>query len=146
MKNSLYTVCLLLLLASCSKNDNDRLRNPNLLDINFQFTVNMSLPKYSPLKFASNPVYVNGPNYGNAGVIIINTGAGTYRAFDAADPNHPVEACSTLIIDGIRGTCGCNDGNSYNLFTGQPLSEGLKYRLLEYRVINNGNGTLTVWN
>lgn len=144
MKKPLYVFCLFFLLMACSKDNN--LRNPNLLDINFQFTVDMSLPQYSQLQFASNPVFINGPNYGNGGVIVVNTGSGSFRAFDASDPNHPATGCSVLIINGIEGYCGCDDGNEYNLFTGQPLSAGLEYPLLEYRVTNNGNNTLTVSN
>lgn len=143
------TICSLFLLTflfiACSSDDNN-MRNPNLLDINFQFQVDMSLPQYSSLQYPSNPVYVNGPNYGNRGVIIINTGSGSYRAFEASDPNHTPNECSTLDINGIEGTCGCTDGNTYNLFTGQPLSEGLEYSLLEYRVVDNGNLILTVSN
>lgn len=137
MKKIFTPLLLLLFIAGCSKDDH-RTRNPNLLDINFEFSVNMTLPQYSSLQFPSNPVYVNGPNYGNKGVIIINTG-NSYRAFDASDPNHPVNSCSLLIINGIEGTCGCGDGNTYNLFTGQPKGGNLQYSLLEYRVEQNGN-------
>lgn len=135
----------LVFLISCSSDD-DRQRNPNLLDINFQFTLDLSLPQYSQLNFASNPVYVNGLNYGNGGIIITNTGSGSFVAYDAADPNHPPSACSALSIDGIEGVCGCDDGNVYNLFTGLPVTKGLEYPLLVYRVVDNGDGTITVSN
>lgn len=145
MKKAILFVCVAFVLESCSNGD-DNFRNPYLLDINFEFLVDMSLPAYSQLNFPSNPVYVNGPNFGNKGVIIINTGSGSFRAFDASDPNHAPNGCSVLMIDGIEGMCSCEDGNTYNLFTGQPIGEGLEYPLLEYRVVNNGNGTLTVSN
>ncbi len=137
MKKYFLPFLLLLIVSACSKDDN-RTRNPNLLDINFQFSLDMTLPQYSSLQFPSNPVFVNGPNYGNKGIIIINTG-NSYRAFDASDPNHPPSTCSLLLINGIEGICGCGDGNTYNLFTGQPKGGSLKYPLLEYRVEQNGN-------
>ncbi|HET8839754.1 MAG TPA: hypothetical protein VFM82_12260 [Flavobacteriaceae bacterium] len=137
MKNCFFPLLILLIFFGCSSDD-ARIKNPNLLDINFQFSLDMTLPQYSSLQFPSNPVYVNGPNYGNKGVIIINTG-NTFRAFDASDPNHPPSSCSLLLINGIEANCGCDDGNTYNLFTGQPTSANLQYPLYEYRVEQNGN-------
>lgn len=141
----IFVLIVLTLFISCSDDERPGQRNPNLLDINFQFTLNLSLPQYSQLQYPPNAVYVNGPNYGNWGVIVINTGSG-YRAWDAADPNHPRSACSVLSIDGVEAICGCNDGNRYDLFTGSPVTKGLKYPLLAYPVVDNKDGTLTVYN
>ncbi len=143
----LYLALMGLLFTSCSKDDYDY-QNPNLLNVNVHFTVNLSLPQYSPLNFPANPVYVGG--YGNGGIIIMNTGS-SYIAFDASDPNHPVEQCSTLHIDGIKGVCQCPDHNTYNLFTGTFIEdesggENLEFSMKQYQVIDNGNGVLTVTN
>jgi hypothetical protein len=140
-----FGLIALIFFISCSDDERPGQRNPNLLPINFQFTLDLSLPQYSQLQFSSNAVYVNGPNYGNAGVIVVNIG-GTFIAFDAADPNHPPSACSVLAIDGLEGVCGCNDNNRYDLITGSPVTKGLEYPLLAYRVVDNGNGTITVSN
>ena len=137
MKKYLSFILPMMFLCACSSDD-ARTSNPNLLDINFQFQLDMTLPQYSSLQFPSNPIYVNGPNYGNKGVIVINTG-NSFRAFDASDPNHPPSTCSILAINGIEGVCNCGDDNTYNLFTGQPTSSDLRYPLLEYRVEQNGN-------
>ncbi|HET8810472.1 MAG TPA: hypothetical protein VFM65_09445 [Flavobacteriaceae bacterium] len=144
MKKTILLVCVAFVLGSCSNGD-DNFRNPYLLDINFQFLVDMSFPPYNQLNFLSSPIYINGPNYGNGGVIIMKTGVDSYRAFDASDPNHIPSDCSIMIIGDGKVNCEC-EGNSYYLATGQPISEGLEYPLLEYRVVDNGNGTLTVSN
>lgn len=148
MKLRLLIAFFAFMALSCSSN-NHSYNNPNLLDITFNFPVNLELPQFNPLKFPANPVYVNG--YGNGGVIIVNTGSHNYVAFDAADPNHPPQDCSILKIDGIQGVCQCEDHNTYNLFTGTPVEEesggdDLEYSLKPYQVIDNGNGTLTVRN
>lgn len=141
----IFVLIVLTLFISCSDDERPGQRNPNLLPINFKFTLDLSLPQYSQLQFSSNAIYVNGANYGNAGVIIVNIG-GTFLAFDAADPNHPPSACSALAIDGLEGVCACNDHNRYDLITGSPVTKGLEYPLLVYRVVDNGNGTITVSN
>lgn len=145
---SILILGVLAILTGCSS-DNYSYNNPNLLNVNVDFMVNINLPQYTPLKFPMNPVYVDG--YGNGGVIIVNTGSGNYIAFDAADPNHPVENCSVLIINGIEGECGCNDRNTYNLISGTVIeskSEGgsYDYSMKPYQVIDNYDGTLRVRN
>ena len=114
-----------------------------LLNVGVNLSLNLNLPQYSQLQFISNSVYV--PNGGNKGVIVINTGTG-YSAWDASDPNHTPNTCSTLGISGVEATCGCDDGNTYSLFTGQPLNNGnLRCGLKPYRVTLNGS-TLLITN
>ena len=150
MKKNLFFISLILLLFSTScSSDNHTYNNPNLLNVSVYFTVNTDLPQFNPLKFSMNPVFVDG--YGNGGVIITNTGSGNYMAFDAADPNHPVESCSTLEIEGIEGVCQCNENNTYNLITGTAIEsksdgDSFDYTMKPYQVIANGDGTLTVKN
>lgn len=133
-------------LTSCSS-DNHTYNNPNLLHIKFQFLVNLNLPQFNPLKFPGNAVYVEG--YGNGGVILANNGTQVI-AFDAGDPNHPFDnQCSTMLINGMEATCQCNDHNTYNLFSGTVVEsksngDSFEYTMLQYRVIDNDNGTLTV--
>lgn len=146
-----FTFVLLLFsffFMGCSSDDTTY-NNPNLLNTSVYFNVNLNLPQYSPLQYPMNPVYV--PGYGNAGVIIVNAGGNNYRAFDAADPNHPLQDCSKLLIDGIQGTCQCDDHNTYNLVTGTVVEsesngDSYDYALKPYQVIDNGNGTLSVTN
>ena len=132
-----YLLCFLL--AGCSSDD--QVNNCNfLLNVGVNATLNLNLPQYSQLRFASNAVYV--PNQGNLGIIVVNTGLDRFRAWDAADPNHPPTSCSLLEIEGIEAQCGCDDENLYSLITGQSLNTQLPCGLREYRVSVSGSTIL----
>ncbi|MNG24945.1 hypothetical protein D3C84_1097260 [compost metagenome] len=98
---------------------------------NYSFSVdlNLNLPTYSSLKYASNSIYYSG--VGVSGIIVFNTGSG-YNAFDAACPNQEVTSCSTMTIKGINALCAC-DNKEYNLFTGQATTAAT-YPMKQYRV------------
>jgi len=135
MKRLLIVVSLLML-TNCSKSDT--VNNCNfLLNINVNVSLNLNLPEYSQLMFTSNSVYV--ANQGNAGIYVINVGNDSYRAWDAADPNHLPSTCSFLEIDGANVTCNCADENEYSLFTGQALGAQLPCGLKEYRASLSGS-------
>lgn len=122
-------------LAACSRDDNAANRNPNLANIDFTVTLNTNLPQYSQLQFPGNARYV--ANAGNRGVFVINTGTG-FRAWEAADPNHPLQECSTMQLNGVEVTCPCEE-TVYNLYTGLAKAEDKQYTLLEYRTSSSGN-------
>ncbi|MFD0932027.1 hypothetical protein ACFQ0R_05370 [Psychroflexus salinarum] len=129
-------------LISCESDDNLR-RNPNLLNINVNYEVNLSLPQFNNLNFSGNSVYI--PGQGNLGLIIVNSGS-SYLAWDAADPNLVPNECSRLIIDGLNAASICDEPpNSYSLITGQPLVENLRYPLFAYRITESG-GVLRIFN
>lgn len=132
----------LIIFASCESDDALR-RNPNLLDINVNYEVDLSLPQFNSLNFAGNSIYI--PNQGNLGLIIVNSGS-SFLAWDAADPNLIPSDCSRLVIDGFDAASSCSDPpNSYSLVTGQALVEDLKYPLFAYRITET-NGFLRVFN
>lgn len=141
MKASLLLIGLFLLI-SCESDDNLR-RNPNLLNINVNYEVNLSLPQFNNLNFSGNSVYI--PGQGNLGLIIVNSGS-SFLAWDAADPNIVPNDCSRLIIDGLNAASTCDDPpNEYSLITGQPLVENLRFPLFAYRVTES-NGVLRIFN
>lgn len=140
MKKPLYSLLLVLLLSSCSKNDINNRNCRFLLNVGVNTSINMSVFPYSSLQFVSNSVYV--PNAGNGGIIVTNSGTG-FLAWDASDPNHTSSSCSKLEINGLEGTCGCSDANVYSLITGQPLSDpDLNCGLKAYRVEQSGNNLI----
>lgn len=129
-------------LISCESDDNLR-RNPNLLNVNVNYEVNLSLPQFNSLNFNGNSVFV--PDQGNLGLIIVNSGS-SFLAWDAADPNIVPSDCSRLTIDGLNAESSCDDPpNSYSLITGQPLVEDLRYPLFAYRVTES-SGVLRIFN
>lgn len=138
-----YSALILLVFSACSSNSATDENCKFLLDINVYETVNLSLPQYSQLPFAGNPVYL--PNAGNAGIIVVSTGA-DYFAWDAADPNVIPSECSVLTPSGLNATSNCATKNKYSLVTGEPLENPeLRCSLKFYRVEQNGN-TLTIFN
>lgn len=133
------TISYLLILTffGCSKSNINDSNCQFLLNVGVSTSINLNLPQYSQLQFVSNSVYV--PNAGNAGIIVTNSGTG-FLACDASDPNHTPSQCSALEINGLEGTCGCSDENTYSLITGQPLNDAsLRCGLKAYRVEQNGN-------
>jgi hypothetical protein len=133
----LTSLCLFLVCLNCS-NNNSYDRNCNfLLNVGIQVSLNLNLAQYNQLTFANNPVYV--PDVGNGGLFVNNTGVG-YVAFDAADPNAPLGACSILLIDGIEAYSSCDETRRYSLFTGQPLQNPeLRCSLKPYFIERVGN-------
>jgi len=138
-----FLIFSFVLLTTCSDNSTT---NPNcrfLLDVGVNVSINLSLPQYSQLEFPGNSVYI--PNAGNGGIIVTNAGSGFF-AWDASDPNHTPNTCSSLEISGLEGTCGCEDKNKYSLVNGQPLENpSLPCGLKNYRIEQSGN-TLLVSN
>ena len=143
LMRSLCTVIIVLILLSCS-NDEDR-RNPSLQDINFSFEINLNLPLYSPLTNIGNAVYVGNLGVGIRGAFVVNTGFDLFRAFEASCPNHAPSSCSTMDSNGQIASCSCEDFE-YNLLTGQQLNrpdDGTRYYdMLEYRAVKNGSSVI----
>jgi nitrite reductase/ring-hydroxylating ferredoxin subunit len=138
MKSFLYLLVFIITL-SCSDNSADNKNCRFLLNVGVNVSINMSLPQYSQLQFISNSVYV--PNVGNAGIIVTNTGSG-YLAWDASDPNHSPNNCSTLTISGLNAVCSCED-NTYSLVTGQLIGSGnLQCPLKNYKVEKSGSNLM----
>lgn len=130
-----------IVLLGCSGDDNPN--NCNfLINVNVNTSINLNLPQFSQLNFVSNSVRIEGQ--GNNGIIITRVTTDALRAWDGADPNHAPSSCSRLDIDGANAVCGCEDANTYSLFTGQALNEPQPCGLKEYRVTPAGNNTFLI--
>ncbi|WP_281235393.1 Rieske (2Fe-2S) protein [Flavobacterium gelatinilyticum] len=126
MKKIWLFIVFICVLSACSDHERSN-KNPYIPSYAVNLSVDMNLPLYSDLKYASNAVIV--PNQGAKGIIIFNAGSG-YNAFDAACPNQEVNSCTAMTIDGINAVCSC-DKTSYSLFTGLG---GKEYALKQYKV------------
>ncbi|WP_299214560.1 hypothetical protein [uncultured Dokdonia sp.] len=134
MRTTLLFCFVILLLFGCSSDDDRRSNNPFVVDIGF--SIQLGNIDALDLQIPSNPVYV--PNGGVRGVFVINTGSGL-MAWEATDPNHSPNECSTMVINGIEVVCQCDDAHTYNLFTGQAAGEVLDYTMVNYRVEQSGD-------
>ncbi|MCX7547035.1 hypothetical protein OS188_03615 [Xanthomarina sp. F1114] len=142
MKRIFYIILLSLIVASCSKSDDDAYKNnPNIPNVPFNTgtLVNTNLPQFSNLKFDNNHVILNN-NYGINGVVLFHSSGENYSAFELSDPNHPLSSCSTLTVQGVIATCDCDDGNNYDILNGigQTGTTG-HYALKRYYVEVAGN-------
>lgn len=130
----IFLIFVISVLLSCD-DDTVSYNNPFLPNYSVNFMVNMSLPTYTILNYASNGVLITNAGVGIRGIFVFNTGTG-YTAFDAACPNQALSDCSTMYLDGIMAVCPC-DNAQYNLFTG--IADGKNYTMKPYRVEVNGN-------
>ncbi|WP_010227598.1 hypothetical protein [Gillisia marina] len=128
---------LLIVLTACSSNDNDRIDNPNLINVSFRLNINLNLPEYNSLNFPGNSYSTY--NTGINGVVIYNINNTQFTAFELSDPNHPLNECSSLRVEGVIAKCDCNDGNSYNILTGELTNGSGQYTMKPYRITKNGN-------
>ncbi|UYW00839.1 hypothetical protein K5I29_10035 [Flavobacterium agricola] len=128
MKNLLFLVVALVTLASCSKDDNIKNKNPYLPNYPINISLNLDLPANVDLQYVSNYKYVNTPGAGIKGIFVFNNGNG-YIAFDAACPNMYPNECEPMKVEGVKAVCACDD-SSYSLFTG--LGD-MQYSMKQYR-------------
>ncbi|MEZ4801216.1 MAG: hypothetical protein R2797_00480 [Gelidibacter sp.] len=142
--NKFFALIAFLILVSCSKSDRDS-NCKYLANVSVNRAVNLNLPEYSQLQFTSNSVFI--ANEGIYGIIVINVGNNSFRAWEATDPNHtPTSSCSQLTIEGVNAVCGCTDANEYSLFTGQSIGANLGCGLKEYRVEAAGSNSIVITN
>ena len=139
MLRYLIAFFLLVLLASCGKNDDGKVNdnNPYLTAPIVNLNLNLNLPEYNPLQFPGNYLILS--QQGIKGIVVYNVNNSLYTAFDLSDPNHLPSNCSKMTLEGIIATCECGDGNKYDIVTGQHQSNQQSYPMLAYRVLRNGN-------
>ena len=92
MKRYLFFLITLLCLSACQKER--LLRNPNLGEARFSYSLNTNLPLYNVLKSDFSTVFV--PYGGIKGFFVTHTTGNTYYAWEAACPNHSVNTCERL--------------------------------------------------
>lgn len=136
MKKTLFFLSLFLTFLACSGDDDFR-NNPNLVNMKFSFQIDLSLPQYDHLNFPGNSFVEH--QEGINGIVIYNVNNSHYNAFEMSDPNHPLRDCSALELNGTEVTCGCNEGNVYNIATGLQVAGEGEYSLKSYRIQRFGN-------
>jgi hypothetical protein len=134
MKKILALLFLTLFALGC-ENGTINNNNPNIPNYPVNLQINLTLPAYNDLTFASGH-YVD-YSQGARGIVIFNTGNGVYVAFDLACPNQTFDSCSSAMqVTGVEAKCVC-DNKAYLLFTGQ--SAGQQYPMKQYYVETNGS-------
>jgi len=112
-------------------------QNPYLNNLPpFEFELNLDLPIYDNLRFAGGTLSLS--QLGLRGVHLYNLDGAQILAWEASCPNQRPSDCSDTIVKGIEAVCSCDD-SIYSLITGQPLSEGVEYGLVNYGIRRTGN-------
>lgn len=139
MKIIFTSLCLLLIVCSCKKDDGGlKDNNPFLIDPIVSLNLNLNLPQYNPLKFPGNSIIIS--QQGIKGIVIYNVNNDLYTAFDLSDPNHLPSGCSRMSIEGIVATCPCEeDDNEYDIVTGQHRTNQNAYPMQQYLARRTGD-------
>ena len=112
-------------------------QNPYLNNLpSFEFELNLDLPLYDNLRFAGGTLTLS--QLGLKGIHLYNLDGSQILAWEASCPNRRPSDCSKTIVNGIEAVCSCDD-SIYSLVTGQPLSKGVEYGLVNYGVRRTGN-------
>ncbi len=112
-------------------------QNPYLNNLpSFEFELNLDLPLYDNLRFAGGTHTLS--MLGLKGVHLYNLDGFQILAWETSCPNQSPSDCSNTIVNGIEAICNCDD-SIYSLITGQPLSEGVEYGLVNYGISRTGN-------
>lgn len=136
MKKIKLYVFLALLSTACTSDDKTR-DNPYLINQSFSYQLHLSFPEYEQLNFSGNHLVL--PHIGLNGVVIYNINGSQFSAFELSDPNHALRDCSGLTVSGAEASCNCNDGNVYEIITGQPLEGNGIYSLKGYAIKRSGD-------
>lgn len=141
-KKPLLLLLITLLFLGCKNNDDDgnNNQNPFLNPPIVNLNLNLNLPEYNSLKFPGNSVIIS--QQGIKGIIIYNVNNSLYTAFDLTDPNHTPNNCSRMEIEGVQATCPCDDGNTYDIITGQNPNNSQAFPMLQYRIRRSGDNII----
>ncbi len=132
------------MMFACNSDDDVNRNNPYLIDPLVNMQLDLSLPQYNPLNFPGNSILLN--SQGIKGIVVYNIDNSQYVALELSDPNHAPNVCSRMEIDGIEATCPCpNENNTYNIITGQHVSQPNLYPMQRYNALRNGS-VITITN
>ena len=112
-------------------------QNPYLNNLPpFEFEFSLDLPLYDGLRFAGGSITID--QLGVKGVHLYNLDGSQILAWEASCPNQRPSDCSKTTINDIIVECSCDD-STYSLVTGQPLTDGVEYGLINYGIRRSGN-------
>ena len=128
----------LLCCTSCSKNTIER--NPYIPNLTVNYQLNLRFPSNNKLNFAGGGLLIN--DIGLNGVLVFNLSGNSFLAWEATCPNHSMESCSALKLEGVLAVCSC-ESYQYSLATGQLLNPSREnntpYNLLFYQIRKIGD-------
>jgi len=131
-------ILLLVSLFACNSSDDGNTLLPN---VPVNVTLNLNLPAYQDLLINNGSAFV--PGHGIKGIIVFRLSETNFFAWDAACPHISPSGCSTMVINGVKMVCNC-DNTEFSILDGSPLS-GTQFSARQYRAVKTGN-TVTITN
>ena len=128
-------------MISCNDNSNEL--NKFVPEVQVNETIFLNNPEFINLQVVGGWAYSSG---GYSGIIIYHSGINNYLAFERSAPHRSPEACSKMTVkNSITMFCSC-DESVFNLLNGSPMTDGVEYPAIRYRVLNTGPNTLQIVN
>ncbi len=116
--NKVFLVPIILLFSACASDDGVVSCVPTYT---VSTTINTVYPLYMDLNNPGGWAYVGGVGAGTRGLIVVNIGNGSYKAYDRNAPHICPNTNTTLEVeDGIKMVCK-EDDSEWILITGQPI-------------------------
>ena len=131
----LSAITLLLLLFSCGSSDDGNTLLPN---VPVNVTLNLNLPVNQNLLINNGSRFV--PGHGIKGIIVFRLSETNFFAWEAACPHITPNNCSTMVINGVKMVCNCDD-SEFSILDGSPLS-GTPFSARQYRAVKTGNSVM----
>ncbi len=150
MRRLLLTGCILVFFLTCT----DEYKNPIpsyrvYIEVDLTFRDKELLPFLSYKIFTPKNITQGKEFTGYAGVLVVHTLLGEYKAFDVACP-HETRTDITIAIDeennAICKSCGSKYEVLLNFGTGGRIDGPSKYPLRPYSILFKDNNTLIVRN
>ncbi|MCJ8292194.1 MAG: hypothetical protein HRT58_20120 [Crocinitomicaceae bacterium] len=128
------------LFTACPKNETHPVPS-----VPFDFTIDISLPSYSPLMGVSGWAYVNG---GSKGIIVYRRGIEEFIAFDRHSPADELGVCAQPLVTDDNNFLQLNDtcnNATFSLYDGSPITNSV-FGLRQYQTLWDGNHSLRIYN
>ena len=128
------------LLTACPKSDPHPVPS-----VPFDFSIDISLPSYSPLMGVSGWAYVNG---GSKGIIVYRRGIDEFIAFDRHSPADESGICAQPLVPDDNNFLQLNDTcntATFSLYDGSPITNSV-FGLRQYQTLWDGNHSLRIYN
>lgn len=126
--------------SACNKNE----QHP-VPSVPFDFTIDISLPSYSPLMGVSGWAYVSG---GSKGIVVYRRGVDEFVAFDRHSPADEEGTCEQPLVTDENNFLQLNDtcnNATFSLYDGSPISNSV-FGLRQYQTMWDGNHGLRIYN
>ncbi len=140
MNKLIFTILFLGFFSCNSDAIDDQVLLPN---VPVNETIFLNNPEYINLQVVGGWAYAQG---GISGIIVYHMNTNNFIAFERSAPHLTPQTCSKMVVENnMIMLCPCDD-SEFNILNGAPMTDGVNYAALQYRVVMIGNNTLQITN